>query len=78
MENIINTISDERLMENIKFSHSEEDINIYEFNHISNPNETLKGVIAQHMLETPHFEAVTLNEETGYYEVDYSKLPIKL
>ena len=78
MENTIKIISDERLMENIKFSHSEENINIYEFNDISNPTEKLKGVIAQHMLETPHFESVSLNEETGFYEIDYSKLPIKL
>ena len=77
MENTTNQISDERLLTNIKFLYSEEDINVYEFNLITNLTETLKGVIAQEMLERLP-TAVSLNEETGFYEVDYSKLPIEI
>ena len=77
MENTTNQISDERLLTNIKFLYSEEDINVYEFNLITNLTETLKGVIAQEMLERLP-TSVSLNEETGFYEVDYSKLPIEI
>lgn len=67
-------MSDERLKENIQFIKKIDGINIYKFDYIDG-NKNQIGVIAQEVLKTPYKEAV-LKDKSGYYKVDYSKLPI--
>lgn len=66
--------SDKRLKENIEFIENIDGINIYKFDYI-NGEKGQVGVIAQELLETPYKNAV-LEDESGYYKVDYNKLPI--
>lgn len=66
--------SDKRLKENIEFVKKIDGINIYKFDYIDGDKNQI-GVIAQEILETPYKNAV-LKDKSGYYKVDYSKLPI--
>ena len=66
--------SDKRLKENIEFIENVDGINIYKFDYIDGEKGQV-GVIAQELLETPYKNAV-LEDESGYYKVDYNKLPI--
>lgn len=66
--------SDKRLKENIEFIENIDGINIYKFDYI-NGEKGQVGVIAQELLETPYKNAV-LEDESGYYKVDYNKLPV--
>ena len=68
-------LSDSRVKENIELvGQSESGINIYEFNM---KNDTsgyrYRGIIAD---ELPEHEAVSIDEETGYYKVDYDKIDV--
>jgi hypothetical protein len=66
--------SDKRLKENIEFIENIHGINIYKFDYI-NGEKGQVGVMAQELLETPYKNAV-LEDENGYYKVDYNKLPV--
>ena len=66
--------SDKRLKENIEFIENIDGINIYKFDYINGEKGQI-GVIAQELLETPYKDAV-LEDKSGYYKVDYDKLPI--
>jgi hypothetical protein len=78
--------SDRRLKQNIHLvDKSPSDIPIYTFNYRSgiklannevlDNKSTFVGVMAQDLLElAPH--AVTMNEEDGFYRVDYSKIDV--
>lgn len=66
--------SDKRLKENIEFIENIDGINIYKFDYI-NGEKGQVGVIAQELLETPYKNAV-LEDKSGYYKVDYNKLPV--
>ena len=66
--------SDKRLKENIEFIENIDGINIYKFDYINGEKGQI-GVIAQELLETPYKNAV-LEDKSGYYKVDYDKLPI--
>ena len=64
--------SDERLKENIKKLDEVNGYNIYEFNYVDNPKRQV-GVIAQEMLDI--CPECVIKDDSGYYKVDYSKLP---
>ena len=49
-------------------------MNVYTYNYIWS-KKLEKGVMAQELLETKYANAVELHE-TGYYQLDYNKLPI--
>lgn len=65
--------SDILLKENIELIDTIENINIYSFSYKSNPNRTLKGVMAQELLNTKYRTAVS--KHNGYYVVNYCMLP---
>lgn len=65
--------SDIRLKTNIKFIGTIDTINIYEYNYLWEPTRH-KGVMAQELLGTKYSDSV-IEDESGFYRVDYSKLP---
>jgi hypothetical protein len=83
---LVTSYSDRRLKQNIHLvDKSPSDIPIYTFNYRSgiklannevlDNKSTFVGVMAQDLLElAPH--AVTMNEEDGFYRVDYSKIDV--
>jgi len=66
--------SDVRLKENIIKITEIDGIGIYQYNYIGKPDEIHGGVIAQELLETKYSNCVFIDEESGYYKVDYEKL----
>jgi hypothetical protein len=79
--NTINTTtytpSDIRLKTNIKLIDTIKGLNIYLYNYLWDLETIYKGVMAQELLNTEYSNAVAIHD-TGYYVVDYSKLPISL
>lgn len=65
--------SDIRLKENITRVGQVEGINVYTYNYL-NSSELQKGVMAQELLGTKYENAVSVHE-SGFYQVDYDKLP---
>tara|TARA_R110000803_G_scaffold11618_6_gene34541 strand:- start:1683 stop:2159 length:477 start_codon:yes stop_codon:yes gene_type:complete len=65
--------SDTRLKENVKFVAKVNGLNTYTYNYVWD-NAVQHGVMAQELLETQYADAVEMHE-SGYYQVDYSKLP---
>jgi hypothetical protein len=65
--------SDRRLKENINLVGNSNGLNVYEYNYTWS-SEKQKGVMAQELLETKYSDAVSTHK-SGYYMVDYSKLP---
>lgn len=65
--------SDVRLKENIKHIRDVDDIRVYSFNYVWDKTPT-EGAMAQDLLKTKYAHAVHL-DKSGYYKVDYSKLP---
>ena len=49
---------------------------MYTYNYVWS-DDPQKGVIAQELLDTEHADAVEMHE-SGYYQVDYDKLPLKM
>ena len=68
--------SDIRLKENVEFAGTVEGINTYTYNYVWSSEEHT-GVMAQELLGTKHDDAVEMHD-SGYYQVDYSKLPLKM
>jgi len=69
--------SDIRLKTNIKLIDTIEGLNIYLYNYLWDLETIYEGVMAQELLNTEYSNAVAIHD-TGYYVVDYSKLPISL
>jgi hypothetical protein len=67
--------SDIRLKTNIKFLNKINGLNVYQYNYIWDLKTTHKGIIAQEILNSEYSKAVSIHNITGYYLVDYSKLP---
>jgi hypothetical protein len=61
------------LKQNIQLVGNSNGLNVYEYNY-NWSSEKQKGVMAQEVLETKYANAVSMHE-SGYYMVDYSKLP---
>jgi len=66
-------LSDSRLKENIKHIKTVDGIKVYSYNYRYDDKPHM-GVMAQDLLKTKHADAVMMNE-SGYYSVNYSKLP---
>ena len=66
--------SDVRLKENVKFAGKVADINTYTYNYVWDKETVQKGAMAQELLDTKYADAVEMHK-SGYYTVDYSKLP---
>jgi hypothetical protein len=71
---LLSMFSDIRLKENVKHIKDVDGIKVYSFNYIWN-DEPQIGAMAQDLLEGKYAHAVHL-DKSGYYKVDYSKLPI--
>lgn len=69
--------SDERLKENIEFIRTEHGINLYSWNYIWDATTTYIGVLAQEIIGTGHAAAIS-TDASGYFMVDYSKLPVNM
>jgi hypothetical protein len=67
------TLSDSRLKENITHVKNIGDIKVYTYNYTWD-KEPQTGVMAQDLLNTKYHSAVSVHD-SGYYQVDYSKLP---
>jgi hypothetical protein len=67
--------SDIGLKENIVPAGVKSGINLYTYNYVWDKETRHTGVIAQELLGTKHAGAVEMHV-SGYYQVDYSKLPI--
>jgi hypothetical protein len=65
--------SDSRLKENVEFAGKVNGINTYTYNYVWD-NAVQTGVMAQELLETKYADAVDTHP-SGYYRVNYSKLP---
>ena len=74
-KSIKKAFSDRRVKENITLVGIVSDLNIYEYNYIWS-KEKQTGVMAQELLNTKYADAVSTDEKSGYYMVDYSKLPL--
>ena len=68
--------SDKRLKENIIFLNYEYGLKIYQYNYISDPKTTYKGILAQDLIGTKYECALSLDDDK-FYKVDYTLLPIK-
>jgi len=69
----ISLFSDSRLKENIKPAGKIDDVNVYTYNYKGDKTSRF-GVMAQELKTTKYADAVSVHE-SGYYQVDYSKLP---
>lgn len=67
--------SDERLKENIEFVETKNGLNIYSWNYIWDKVTRFTGVMAQELVGTK-FESALHVDKSGYYMVNYAKLPI--
>lgn len=65
--------SDARLKENIKHVKDVDGIKVYTYNYVWNKTPQL-GAMAQDLLNTKYADAVSVHS-SGYYQVDYTKLP---
>jgi hypothetical protein len=66
-------ISDRRAKENIKHQGKIDGLDVYTFNYIWDKQPKF-GVMAQDLQHTEYADAVSVHE-SGYYQVDYGKLP---
>ena len=66
--------SDKRVKNNIVKVATIGDINVYKFNYIWDSDTEEYGVIAQELLGTKYESAVFIDDESGFYKVDYEKL----
>lgn len=66
--------SDKRVKENLTKVATIGDVNIYKFNYIWDKDTEQYGVVAQELLGTKYESAVSIDEESGLYKVDYEKL----
>jgi hypothetical protein len=67
------TLSDRRLKENIKHVKDIDGIKVYTYNYVWDKIPQT-GAMAQDLLTTKYADAVSVHD-SGYYQVDYSKLP---
>jgi len=67
------TLSDVRLKENIKHIKDVGDIKVYTYNYVWDKTPQ-QGVMAQDLLNTKYADAVSVHS-SGYYQVEYAKLP---
>lgn len=70
---IFAAFSDERLKENIRHQGKIEGVDVYSYNYVWS-TEPQFGVMAQDLRDTKYADAVGVHE-SGYYIVDYAKLP---
>lgn len=68
-----NLFSDSRLKENIKHVKTVDGVKVYSYNYRYDDKPQV-GVMAQDLLKTKYADAVTMSE-SGFYTVNYSKLP---
>lgn len=73
----LGAFSDIRLKTNIERIGEEKGFPIYRFQYINMPEKTYIGVMAQDVLNIDPL-AVHMDEESGYYKVDYDKIGIQL
>lgn len=76
-KSIKKAFSDIRLKENIVPAGVKSGINLYTYNYVWDKETRHTGVMAQELLGTRHADAVEMHV-SGYYQVDYNKLPIQL
>lgn len=69
--------SDSRLKTNIEFSHMIDGVKLYTWNYIWDGTKRYLGVMAQDLLKTK-YESAVVQHVSGYYQVDYSKLPVNM
>lgn len=69
--------SDVRLKTNIKLIDVIKDLNVYSFSYVWNTAKVYIGVMAQELLGTKYEHALS-KDVNGYYQVNYSKLPVKM
>lgn len=74
-KSIKKAFSDIRLKENIVPAGVKSGINLYTYNYVWDKENRHTGVMAQELLGTNHADAVEMHA-SGYYQVDYNKLPI--
>jgi hypothetical protein len=67
--------SDIRLKEEVKHIKNVDGIKVYSFKYVWDKATTHIGAMAQDLLESKYAHAVHL-DKSGYYKVDYSKLPL--
>lgn len=67
--------SDQRVKENIKHIRDVDGIRVYSFNYVWDKTPTI-GAMAQDLLEDARYADAVSVHEHGYYQVDYSKLPV--
>ena len=72
----ISLFSDSRLKENIKPAGKIDDINVYTYNYKGDKTSRF-GVMAQELKTTKYADAVSVHE-SGYYQVNYGKLPLAI
>jgi len=72
-----NYTSDIRLKTSIKLVDIVEGLNVYSFSYVWNTAKTYIGVMAQELLGTKYEDALS-KDSNGYYQVNYSKLPVKM
>ena len=68
--------SDIRLKTDIIFDSIMDNINVYTFKYIWDKLTTYRGVMAQELIGTK-YESAVIKDASGWYKVDYSKLPVK-
>jgi len=66
--------SDIRLKENVKQIKTEQGLPVYKFNYVWDKTPRV-GVMAQDLLADDRYKDTVSVHESGYYQVDYSKLP---
>jgi len=71
--NVLPFFSDVRLKENIKHVKDVDGIKVYTYNYVWDKTPQ-RGAMAQELLNTKYADAVSVHS-SGYYQVDYSKLP---
>ena len=72
----ISLFSDSRLKENIKPAGKIDDINVYTYNYKGDKTSRF-GVMAQELKTTKYADTVSVHE-SGYYQVNYGKLPLAI
>ena len=71
---LLSLFSDIRLKEEVKHIRDIDGIKVYSFKYVWDKATTHIGAMAQDLLESKYAHAVHL-DKSGYYKVDYSKLP---
>jgi hypothetical protein len=72
------TPSDRRLKRDVTFSHvTPAGLRIHRYRYWNDPH-WFEGVIAQELLETPHFADAVFRSDTGFLVVDYDRLGLRV